>query len=96
VIAELSGNHNGDLDRARRLIDAAAASGADAVKLQTYTPDTITMDHDGPGFLIEGGLWAGRSLYELYAEAHTPYAWHAPLFEHARAQGLTIFSSPFD
>ena len=96
VIAELSGNHNGDIDRARRLIDAAAEAGADAVKLQTYTPDTITLDHDGPGFRLESGLWAGRTLHELYAEAHTPYAWHAPLFAHARAQGLVIFSSVFD
>ena len=96
VIAELSGNHNGDLDRGRRLIDAAADAGADAVKLQTYTPDTITLDHDGPGFRLEGGLWAGRTLHELYAEAHTPYAWHAPLFAHARARGIVIFSSVFD
>ena len=96
VIAELSGNHNGHIDRARRLIDAAAAAGADAVKLQTYTPDTITLDHDGPGFRLEGGLWDGRSLYDLYTEAHTPYAWHAPLFAHARACGVAIFSSVFD
>ena len=96
IIAELSGNHNGEIDRARRLIDAAGDAGADAVKLQTYTPDTITMDHDGPGFRLEGGLWAGRTLHELYAEAHTPYAWHAPLFAHARARGMLIFSSVFD
>jgi pseudaminic acid synthase len=96
IIAELSGNHNGDIGRAKRLIDAAADAGADAVKLQTYTPDTITMDHDGPGFRLEGGLWDGRTLYDLYAEAHTPYAWHAPLFEHARARGIVIFSSVFD
>ncbi len=96
IIAELSGNHNGDIDRARRLIDAAAVAGADAVKLQTYTPDTITLDHDGPGFRLESGLWAGRTLYALYEEAHTPYAWHAPLFAHARARGIAIFSSVFD
>ena len=96
VIAELSGNHNGDIDRARRLIDAAADAGADAVKLQTYTPDTITLDHDGPGFRLDGGLWHGRTLHELYTEAHTPYAWHAPLFAHARARGVVIFSSVFD
>ncbi len=96
VIAELSGNHNASLDRALRLIDAAADAGAEAVKLQTYTPDTITIDHDGPGFRIAGGLWAGRTLHDLYAEAHTPYAWHAPLFAHARARGLMVFSSPFD
>jgi N-acetylneuraminate synthase len=96
VIAELSGNHNGRLDRALALIDAAADSGAEAVKLQTYTPDTITLDHDGPGFRIEGGLWAGRTLHDLYGEAFTPYAWHGPLFEHARKRGLIVFSSPFD
>ncbi len=96
VIAELSGNHNGDIDRARRLLDAAASAGADAVKLQTYTPDTITLDHDGPGFTLGEGPWAGRRLYDLYREAHTPYAWHAPLFAHARAAGLIVFSSPFD
>ena len=96
VIAELSGNHNGDIDRARRLIDAAAEAGADAVKLQTYTPDTITLDHDGPGFRLDSGLWAGRTLHALYAEAHTPYAWHAPLFAHARERGMVIFSSVFD
>ena len=96
VIAELSGNHNGEIDRARRLIDAAAKAGADAVKLQTYTPDTITLDHDGPGFRLEEGLWAGRTLHDLYAEAHTPYAWHAPLFAHAREAGIILFSSVFD
>ena len=96
VIAELSGNHNKSLDRAKRLIDAAASAGADAVKLQTYTADTITLDHDGPGFRLDDGLWAGRTLHDLYREAHTPYAWHAELFAHARAQGLIIFSSPFD
>jgi N-acetylneuraminate synthase len=96
VIAELSGNHNGRIERAMELIDAAAEAGADAVKLQTYTADTITLDHDGPGFRIVGGLWDGRTLYELYSEAGTPYAWHAPLFEHARTRGLIAFSSPFD
>jgi len=96
VIAELSGNHNGDIRRAMALIDAAARAGAEAVKLQTYTPDTITMDHDGPGFRLEGGLWAGRTLYDLYGEAFTPYEWHAPLFAHARSLGLIVFSSPFD
>jgi N-acetylneuraminate synthase len=96
VIAELSGNHNRSLDRALALIDAAAEAGAEAVKLQTYTADTITIDHDGPGFRIEGGLWAGRTLHDLYGEAFTPYEWHAPLFAHARARGLIIFSSPFD
>ncbi|CAA7623193.1 pseudaminic acid synthase [Magnetospirillum sp. SS-4] len=96
VVAEMSGNHNGDIGRAFRLLDAARAAGADAVKLQTYTADTITIDHDGPGFVIEGGPWSGRSLHDLYREAHTPWEWHRPLFEHAHALGLTIFSSPFD
>ncbi len=96
VIAELSGNHNGDIARAVRLIDAAKAAGADAVKLQTYTADTITLDHDGPQFRIQGGPWHGRRLYDLYQEAHTPWDWHPALFEHARSIGITCFSSPFD
>ena len=96
VIAELSGNHNGRLERALALIDAAAAAGADAVKLQTYTADTITLDHHGPGFVIESGLWAGRTLHDLYSEAFTPFEWHEALFAHARARGLICFSSPFD
>ncbi len=96
VIAELSGNHNGDLDRALRLIDAAADAGADAVKLQTYRPDTITIDHDGPGFRLETGLWAGKRLYDLYGEAQTPWDWHEALFAHAARRGLACFSSPFD
>ena len=96
VIAELSGNHNGDIRRALRLIEAAKSAGADAVKLQTYTADTITIDHNGPGFTIKGGLWDGRKLHELYREAHTPWDWHPALFEHARKVGITCFSSPFD
>ncbi len=96
VVAELSGNHNGELARALRLIDAAKQAGADAVKLQTYTADTITIDYDGPGFRIEGGLWDGRSLYELYQEAHTPWEWHEALFAHAAKVGITAFSTPFD
>jgi N-acetylneuraminate synthase len=96
IVAEMSGNHNGDIGRALALIDAAKAAGAEAVKLQTYTADTITIDHDGPEFRIRGGLWDGRRLYELYQEAHTPWEWHARLFEHARAIGIQIFSSPFD
>ncbi len=96
VIAELSGNHNGRLERALELIDAAAEAGADAVKLQTYTADTITLDHRGPGFVIDGGLWAGRTLYDLYSEAFTPFEWHAALFDRARERGLICFSSPFD
>jgi N-acetylneuraminate synthase len=96
VIAEMSGNHNGELARALRLIELAKEAGADAVKLQTYTADTITIDHDGPGFVINGGLWNGRKLYDLYQEAHTPWEWHAQLFEHARKVGIACFSSPFD
>jgi pseudaminic acid synthase len=96
VIAELSANHNGRLDTALKIISEAKAAGADAVKLQTYRPDTITLDSNSDDFRIRGGLWDGRTLYELYAEAHMPWEWHAPLFAHARELGITIFSSPFD
>lgn len=96
LVAELSGNHNGALSRALALIDAAKEAGADAVKLQTYTADTITLDHDGPDFRIEDGPWKGRRLYELYQEAHTPWEWHNDLFAHARRIGIDVFSAPFD
>jgi N-acetylneuraminate synthase len=96
IVAEMSGNHNGEIARALKLIDAAKAAGADAVKLQTYTADTITIDHDSPEFRVHGGLWDGRRLYELYQEAHTPWDWHRELFAHARSIGIEIFSSPFD
>lgn len=96
IIAELSANHNGTIEQAKKIIEVAAKAGADAVKLQTYTADTITIDHKGPEFCIEDGLWAGKSLYELYDEAHTPWDWHKPLFEYAHSLGITIFSTPFD
>lgn len=96
VIAELSANHNGKLETAMRIIKEAKEAGADAVKLQTYKPDTITLNCDSEDFKIRGGLWDGRTLYELYEEAHMPWDWHKPLFEHARKLGITIFSSPFD
>lgn len=96
VIAEMSANHNGQLETALKIIESAKKAGADAVKLQTYRPDTITLDCDFDEFKIHGGLWGGRNLYELYQEAHTPWEWHKYLFEHARKIGITIFSSPFD
>lgn len=96
VIAELSANHNGKLETALRIIEEAKKSGADAVKLQTYKPDTITLNCDREEFRIHGGLWDGRTLYDLYQEAHMPWDWHKPLFERARELGITIFSSPFD
>ncbi|WP_313523315.1 pseudaminic acid synthase [Stutzerimonas kunmingensis] len=96
IIAELSANHNGRLETALKIIDEAKKAGADAVKLQTYTADTITLNCDSEEFQIHGGLWDGKTLYQLYQEAHMPWEWHKPLFEHARNLGITIFSSPFD
>ena len=97
LIAELSGNHNGDLGRAVATVQAAKAAGAHAIKLQTYTPDTITIRSDRAEFVVPGhGPWGGRTLYDLYQEAHTPWAWHERLFAEAASAGLEIFSSPFD
>lgn len=96
IIAEMSANHNGDLGSALRIIERARHAGADAIKIQTYRPDTITLKSDLPDFQITDGLWAGRTLYDLYEWAHTPWDWHKPLFERARQLGITIFSSPFD
>lgn len=96
VIAELSANHNGRLETALRILEEAKKAGADAVKLQTYRPDTITLDCDSEDFKIKGGLWDGRTLYDLYEEAHMPWDWHGQLFRRAKEFGITIFSSPFD
>lgn len=98
VIAEMSGNHNQSLERALAIVDAAAASGAHALKIQTYTPDTMTLDLNEREFRISDpkSLWAGRSLYDLYADAYTPWEWHGPIFERARERGMVPFSSPFD
>ena len=97
LVAELSGNHNGDIERAVDIIRAMAEAGADAIKLQTYTADTMTLQHHAPEFIVPGdGPWGGRHLYDLYEEAHTPWDWHPRLFEEARRAGLEIFSTPFD
>ena len=98
IIAELSGNHNQSLDRALKLVEQAAWAGVDAIKLQTYTADTMTLDIRSGDFHINdaNSLWSGKSLYELYSEASTPWEWHQPIFDYARKLGLIVFSSPFD
>jgi pseudaminic acid synthase len=96
IIAEMSANHNGDINNAYKIIDKVKLSGADAVKLQTYHPDIITMDMSTPEFMINGGLWGGQSLHSLYKSAFMPWEWHKPLFEYAKKNDITIFSSPFD
>ncbi len=98
IIAEMSGNHNQSIDRAFAIVDAAAKAGAHALKLQTYTPDTITINHSGGLFSINdnSSLWNNRNLYDLYKEAHTPWEWHKPIFDYAHKKGMIIFSTPFD
>jgi pseudaminic acid synthase len=96
VIAEISANHNGSLERAKLSIETAAKFGADAVKIQTYNADTMTIDCDNDDFIVKDGLWSGYKLYNLYNEAHTPYDWHRELFSFANTLGITLFSSPFD
>ena len=96
IIAEMSANHNGRIETAFKLIEEAKKAGADAVKIQTYRPDTITLNSSRPDFQITEGLWKGRTLHDLYEWAHTPWEWHKPLFEHAKSLGITIFSSAYD
>lgn len=96
IIAELSGNHNGDIERAFAIMKEAKKAGADAVKIQTFTADTITLDHDSSDFIVDLPLWKNRTLYDLYQEAHTPWDWHEAIFDKGREIGITVFSSPFD
>lgn len=96
VIAEISANHNGSIERAKQSIEMAAKAGVDAIKIQTYNADTMTIDCDSDDFIVKGGLWNGYKLYDLYNEAQTPYDWHKELFDFARKIGVTLFSTPFD
>ena len=96
IIAELSANHGGDIELAKKTIQSAKNSGADAIKLQTYTTDTMTIDCQNPDFLIDEGLWKGRNLYDLYKQAYTPYEWHSELFSFSLDIGIICFSTPFD
>ena len=96
IIAEMSANHNGSIENAFKIIEQAKNAGADAIKIQTYTADTLTIDSDLPDFRIDDGLWKGKTLHELYNWAHTPWEWHEDLFSYAKKLGITIFSSPFD
>ena len=96
LICEISANHNGKIVRAIELLNAAAATGCDAIKIQTYTPDTMTIDHDSDDFIIKGGLWGGYKLYDLYKEGQTPFEWHQTLFDHAKTLGVELLSTPYD
>ena len=96
IVAEMSANHNGKIENAFEIIKSAKENGAHAVKIQTYTADTITINHNSDEFILKSGLWQGRKLYDLYKEAHTPWEWHKEIFDYARKIGITVFSSPFD
>lgn len=96
IVAEISANHNGSIERAKHIMQQAQAAGVNAIKIQTYTADTITLDCDNPEFTISSGLWQGQTLHQLYRQAYTPWEWHAELFRYAKSIGVTLFSSPFD
>ena len=96
IIAEISANHNGSLEKALETISAAKQAGVDAIKIQTYTPDTMTIQTDNEDFLIKEGIWKNRTLYDLYSEAYTPFEWHREIFDYAKKNNITLFSTPFD